>query len=86
MGISEGLNDTNFIYLNALSLFMDGENTQEKGRLERKRPSDAVERFVYDMVESSKKPFEPGKPNECKEDINEIEALTKRIKDKLQRS
>lgn len=49
-------------------------------------PRDTAESFVSQMVESSKKPFETPKPNECKEDPKEIEEITKRIKDKIQKS
>lgn len=49
-------------------------------------PRDTAESFVSHMVESSKKPFDIPKPNECKEDPKEIEALTKRIKDRIQQS
>ncbi|MBU0535640.1 MAG: hypothetical protein KKE20_01645 [Nanoarchaeota archaeon] len=54
---------------------------------ENKRPRDAVESFVQNMVESSKHAFEPGKPNNAgDEDPKEIEDIAKRIKDRLQRS
>lgn len=47
--------------------------------------AEETEKFVNSMVESSKKPFDTPKPNECKEDPAEIEKLTKSIKDRLQR-
>ncbi|MCX6707904.1 MAG: hypothetical protein NT001_07285 [Candidatus Woesearchaeota archaeon] len=48
--------------------------------------AEETEKFVNSMVESSKKSYDTAKPNECKEDPADIEKLTKRIKDRLQRS
>ncbi|MBD3313501.1 hypothetical protein GF345_03595 [Candidatus Woesearchaeota archaeon] len=52
---------------------------------DRKRPSDPTEAFVQEMVESGKKPFEPGKPNNADEDPEKIEDITNRIRDRLQK-
>lgn len=52
----------------------------------KKRPSSPIESFVHEMVESSKKPFDPPKPNTAEQDEKEIERLTERIRDRIQRS
>jgi hypothetical protein len=48
--------------------------------------AEETEKFVNSMVESSKKTYDTPKPNECKEELADIEKLTKRIKDGLSRS
>ncbi|MFC1753055.1 hypothetical protein ACFL96_06630 [Thermoproteota archaeon] len=53
---------------------------------EERRPRDPIESFVKEMVESSKKPFDPPKANEANEKPEEIEELTGKIMDKVQRS
>ena len=52
----------------------------------KKRPSDPTEAFVHEMVESSKKPFDAPTPNKGgDEDSDEIEDITKKIRDRLQK-
>jgi hypothetical protein len=48
--------------------------------------AEETEKFVNSMVESSKTSFDVPKPNECKEDPEEIAKLTKRIKDGMSRT
>ncbi|MCX8147038.1 MAG: hypothetical protein N3D84_01065 [Candidatus Woesearchaeota archaeon] len=58
----------------------------EKEKMKQKEGiTNPVEKFVYDMVESSKRPFDAAKPNECKEDPKEIEKLTEMVKEKAKR-
>ncbi|MFO8016257.1 MAG: hypothetical protein R6U32_04080 [Candidatus Woesearchaeota archaeon] len=59
---------------------------QQPAETERKGPLNPTESFVHEMVENSKKKFDPPKPNHAEEDREEIEKLTKKIKDKIQRS
>ena len=59
---------------------------QQPAGPERKRPLNPTESFVHEMVESSKKKFDTPKPNQAEEDHDEIEKLTKKIKDEIQRS
>lgn len=60
---------------------MEQQKEQQKRKI-----LDPVQGFVSSMVESSKKPFEPARPNTCgDQNPQDIEALTKRIKDRLQK-
>ncbi len=58
----------------------------EEQETSKKRPLNPTESFVHEMVESSKKKFDPPKPNQAEEDHEEVERLTKKIKDDIQRS